>query len=236
MNKLTFLTASILAIGLIACDSGSDNDNTLPAVDFNYDFNIENHNAAAIFSDYPEGEETFYELVSAYNNLPETFSESKGWKLSGNNHSDDLFMAIKLPVDGLLAATLYKVTLTVDFVTNVSKNCMGIGGAPGESVYVKLAASKDEPVNALDNGMYRINIDIGHQSQSGTEGLAVGNVANSIECGAVTVYEKKTLGMAESVDVMSDNDGKVWLTAGFDSGFEGITEVYITKITANIVE
>lgn len=235
MNKFTFLAASFLSIGLIACDSDND-ENVMPTEDFHYDFNVENYNAAVIFSDYPEGEEAFYSLISAYENLPDTFSEFKGWKLSGDNHSDDLFMAIKLPVDGLLSATLYKVSLTVDIVTNVSKNCMGIGGAPGESVYVKLAASKDEPVNALDNGMYRINIDIGNQSQSGTEGLTVGNVANSIECGADPVYEKKTLSMAESVDVMSDDDGKVWLTAGFDSGFEGSTEVFITKLSANIVE
>jgi hypothetical protein len=235
MKKLTLITASILTIALTACDSDNE-ENTDPVENFSYDFNVESHNAAVIFSDYPKGEETFYELTSAYENLQGTFSNIKGWKLSGNNHSDDLFMAIKIPVNDLRSATLYKATLTVDIVSNISKNCAGIGGAPGESVYVKLAASNDEPVNELDNNMYRINIDIGYQSQSGTEGLAVGNVANSIECGADPVYEKKTLSMAESVDVMSDNDGKVWLTAGFDSGFEGLTEVFITKLTANIVE
>jgi hypothetical protein len=251
MKKLNLLAASILSIGLIACSNDS-NENTVsdpigtppgdtvithPVTNFSYDFNVENHNATVIFSDYPKDEETFYELTSAYENLPSTFSEMKGWKLSGSNRSDDLFMAIKIPVNGLLSAILYKATLTVDIVTNVSKNCAGIGGAPGESVFVKLAASIDEPSNELDNDdMYRINIDIGNQSQSGTEGLVVGNVANSIECGADEVYEKKTLSMTQSIDVMSDNDGKMWLTVGFDSGFEGITEVFITKLSANIVE
>ena len=136
----------------------------------------------------------------------------------------------------MLSGILYKATLTVDIVTNISKNCIGIGGAPGESVYVKLAATKDEPVNELDNDMYRLNIDIGNQSQSGTEGLVVGNVANSIECGADEVYEKKTLSMSQSIDVLSDNDGKIWLTVGFDSGFEGNTEIFVTKLSANIVE
>jgi hypothetical protein len=256
MKKLNLLAASILSIGLIAC-SNDGNKNTVsdpigtppiatppddtvithPVANFSYDFNVENHNATVIFSDYPKDEETFYELTSAYENLPSTFSEMKGWKLSGSNRSDDLFMAIKIPVNGLLSAILYKATLTVDIVTNVSKNCAGIGGAPGESVFVKLAASIDEPSNELDNDdMYRINIDIGNQSQSGTEGLVVGNVANSIECGADEVYEKKTLSMTQSIDVMSDNDGKMWLTVGFDSGYEGITEVFITKLSANIVE
>jgi hypothetical protein len=235
MKKIIVIAVSILTIALTACDNDNE-ENTGPVENFSYDFNVESHSATVIFSDYPKGEETFYELTSAYENLQGTFSDIKGWKLSGNNHSDDLFMAIKIPVNVLRSATLYKATLTVDIVSNISKNCVGIGGAPGESVYVKLAASNDEPVNELDNNMYRINIDIGYQSQSGTEGLTVGDVANSIECGADPVYEKITLSMAESVDVMSDNDGKVWLTAGFDSGFEGLTEVFITKLTANIVE
>lgn len=234
MMKRTILAVSVATLGLIAC--GSDNTISDPVEDFIYDFNTEEHNASVIFSDYPKDEETFYDLTSSYENLPSTFSEVKGWKLHGNNHSDDLYMGIKVPVEGLLSGILYRATLTVDFVTNVSKNCVGIGGAPGESVYVKLSASKDEPINELDNDMYRLNIDIGNQSQSGTEGLVVGNIANSIECGADEVYESKTLSTTQSIDVMSDNDGKIWLTAGFDSGFEGITEVFITKISANIVE
>lgn len=226
-----------MSVGLIACNSDNNSDSiVVPETDFSYDFNVKNYDATAIFSDYPDGEETTYLLTSAYEALPENFSEIKGWKLSGNNHSDDLFMGIKIPIDGLLSATLYKATLTIEFVTNVSKNCMGIGGAPGESVYVKLAASKDEPVNELDAQMNRLTIDIGNQSQSGTEGTTVGNIANSIECGADPVYEKKTLSTSESIDVMTDNDGKVWLTAGFDSGFEGNTEIFITKLSANIVE
>lgn len=245
MKKLPILVASIMSIGLIACDNDNVKNTTPdpittvpsdPTLTHSYDFNVEDHNAGAFFSDYPKGEETFYQLTSAYENLPSPFTEIKGWRLGGNNHSDDLFMAIKMPVDGLLSATLYRATLTADIVTNVSKNCIGIGGSPGESVYVKLAASKEEPINELDDEMYRINIDIGYQSQSGTEGVVVGDVANSIECGGDTVYEKKTLSMTESIDVMSGNDGKVWLTAGFDSGFEGNTEVFITKLTANFVE
>lgn len=242
MKKRTLLAVSIATIGLLACGSDNTNSDPIgstpgdPVVDFIYDFNAQEHNTGVIFSDYPKDEETFFELTSSYENLPSTFSEVKGWKLSGNNHSDDLFMGIKIPVVGLLAGILYKATLTVDIVTNISKNCVGIGGAPGESVYVKLAATKDEPINELDNDMYRLNIDIGNQSQSGTEGLVVGNVANSIECGADEVYEKKTLSMSQSIDVLSDNDGKIWLTVGFDSGFEGNTEIFVTKLSANIVE
>ncbi|WP_299073590.1 hypothetical protein [uncultured Paraglaciecola sp.] len=235
MKKITPVLACIMSIGITACNDDNDVQIT-PDTEFVFDFNTENFSAAAIFSDYPEGEETFYELDSGYENLPSTFSDIKGWRLVGNNHSDDLFMGITLPIDGLFATTLYQATLTVDIVSNISKNCVGIGGAPGESVYVNLAASKDEPINTLDNNMYRLNIDIGNQSQSGTEGVVVGNIANSVECGLDPIYEKKTLTMTDIIDVMSDNEGGLWITAGFDSGFEGKTEVFITKITATIVE
>ena len=235
MKKITPILACLLSIGVTGCND-DDDVNVTPDTEFAFDFNTENHNAVAIFSDYPEGEETFYELDSAYENLPSTFSDIKGWKLVGSNHSDDLYMGVKLPIDGFAAATLYKATLTADIVSNVSKNCVGIGGAPGESVYVNLAATKEEPSNTLENGMYRLNFDKGHQAQSGTEGIVVGNIANSIDCGLDPVYEQKNLAMTTSIDVMSDSEGTIWLTAGFDSGYEGKTEVFITKISATIVE
>lgn len=189
-----------------------------------------------IFSDYPEGEEEFYQLDASHQTLPEPFADNMGWKLTGNNHSDDLLMAIKAPIDSLETNTLYRVSLEVEFLTDVPQNCFGIGGAPGESVYVKLGASQNEPTNAIDNGMYRISTDIGNQSQSGTEGQTAGNINNGNDCEAENAftYASKTVQTEHAIDVMSDSNGQIWVIAGTDSGFEGYTSIYITKLTVSI--
>lgn len=56
---------------------------------------------------------------------------------------------------------------------------MGVGGAPGEGVYLKAGASVDEPVSAVGAGQHlELNIDKGHQSQGGSDAGVMGAIAN----------------------------------------------------------
>ena len=105
------------------------------------------------FTDYPEGEEAFYELAWGWENLPtETVSMgsdaqvlTKGLFLSGNNHSDDLFMFCKRQINGLQPNTVYSLIFSVIIESNIPSGSIGIGGSPGESVYFKVGASTEEP-------------------------------------------------------------------------------------------
>ena len=63
---------------------------------------------------------------------------TKGIFLSGNNHSDDLFMFIKRPIDKLMPNTDYNLSFHVTIESNVSQGEFGIGGSPGESVFFKV--------------------------------------------------------------------------------------------------
>ena len=236
MKNINLIAVTLLSTTLFACNSSDSEEEfelNSPRV---IDFSSEDHGFTSIFSDYPQGEEEFYQLTAAHETLPADFAENKGWKLSGNNHSDDLIMAIKGQVANLESETLYKVSIEAEMLTNVPSNCVGIGGAPGESVYVKLAASTNEPANSLENDYHRISTDIGSQSNSGTEGLMVGNIANGIECGEEEAYKMKTLATETTIDVTSDSDGTIWVMAATDSGFEGPTTVYFTKLTVTITE
>ena len=235
--------ALITPLFLIAgCDLDSDSnkeekfDISNPYV---IDFNKSTQGFTAIFSDYPlstddQNNETFYELSATYGTLPAPLNDKKGIKLAGNNHSDDLLMAVKGEVAGLEANTLYKISLTLTFATSAPSNCFGVGGAPGESVYVKLGASNEEPKNTDDNGMYRLNIDIGQQSTSGSHGETVGDLANGLECGTSEQYVQKTLATTRTFDVISNERGKFWVIAATDSAFEGLSDVYFNKLTVNI--
>jgi hypothetical protein len=237
MKFRTIFAVACASLLTIACQS--DNNNTRDiSLPITFDFNDSDQAFVSIFSDYPVGEETFYELEAAHQDMPVPFEGNKGWKLSGNNHSDDLFMAIKAPIDNLESSRLYSVNLEVEFLSNAPQNCFGIGGAPGESVYIKLAASDLEPNNLTEDDMYRINIDKGNQSQSGTQGQTVGDINNGIDCGVESAfsYAGKTLKNETPIDVMSNENGEIWVLAGTDSGFEGKTTIYISKLTVTINE
>jgi len=107
----------------------------------------------------------------------------------------------------------------------------GVGGSPGESVYVKAGASTTEPEVETDRtGHLRMTIDKGNQSRSGSQMAVLGNVAHP---GVVAgEFRIKTLDNLDSpVTVEADGAGSVWLIVGSDSGFEGLTRLYYDRIT-----
>lgn len=241
MKHFKKLSLSLVAIALTACNT--DNEVRKPVLDISkpivVDFERSKYGFTPIFSDYPvstddQNNEEFYELSAKYQKIEDT--EQNAWMLKGNNHSDDLFMGIKSYIYGLKADTSYKVTMSTTFTSSIPSNCFGIGGAPGESVYVKLAASSEEPKNETIDDMHRLTIDIGNQSQSGTNGQTVGNVANGVDCMEQEQWKEIERKTETKIDVQTDSLGGFWMMVGTDSGFEGLTYYYINSLTLEIEE
>lgn len=235
MSGLTKLKTRILLLpfcaALVAC--GSDND--LPEVDpdtkmLHIDFNDGATGWTPGFADYPAGQESFYELSSGLEALPDSLgAHRKGFKLSGNNHSDDLFMFVTKQVDGLEPNTRYDFRFKLLFGTNAQKNCIGVGGAPGESVWIKAGATRVEPKAVNDGaGNLLMNIDKGQQANSGSDAIVVGDFSNQRECGDPnTSYMKKTLtSNAGAFSTTTDDQGTVWIILSTESGFEATTTIY----------
>ncbi len=132
-------------------------------------------------------------------------------------------MYLKRPVDGLEPLASYTVSVSIDLATNVPLATFGIGGSPGESVYVKAGASTVEPRAELDDLNYlRMNIDKANQSQSGAQMRVIGNVAHPDFID--DEYRIKELASGpEFLSVSADGEGRAWLIVGTDSGFEGLT-------------
>src|SRR5688572_31086285 len=61
-----------------------------------FDFSGGDHGFVAGFTDYPVGEEAFYELDAGLRPLPTPLGSGTSLFISGNNHSDDLFMYYKI--------------------------------------------------------------------------------------------------------------------------------------------
>jgi hypothetical protein len=236
-----FVKKSLLILPLLgllsACGSDNDDIKTDPNTKMlHIDFNEGITGWKAGFADYPAGEEEFYELGYGHANLPAALTTTrKGFKVTGNNHSDDLFMFITKQVDGLEPNARYDLRFKVTFGTNAQNNCVGIGGSPGNSVWIKVGATKNEPKAVNDGtGFLLLNWDKGNQAAGGSDAIIAGDFANSQECSAtdvVTTYLKKTLITEKGAySTVTDDKGSLWVLMGTDSGFEGTTTIYFMEL------
>ena len=142
-------------------------------------------------------------------------------------------MFFKGPVDGLLPGANYDVTVSVEIATDVPTGCFGVGGAPGESVWVKAGATAVEPLAVREGSYLRMNIDIGNQSAGGSEGVVLGDVANSRRCEQSRRWERKSFqGRPIPAPISVPASGRAWLLFGVDSGFEARTGIYFTRAEA----
>jgi hypothetical protein len=194
------------------------------------------------FTDYPVNEEKFYELAWGWENLPTPVASKsgpllkKGLFLSGNNHSDDLFMFVKRKIEGLKPNTLYGLDFSLLIESAAAAGSVGIGGSPGESVYIKVGGSTEEPRKVAIDGFYHLSVDKGDQAQSGQNALVIGNLANERVDPNAPTYHPKELRSETLLPVKSDEKGELWVFLGTDSGFEGSTKFYIAQISLQLEE
>lgn len=204
---------------------------------FKFDFIRSSEGWEGDFSDYPEGEEDFYELTWGWKPLPEPL-KGRGIFISGNNHSDDLFMFIRRRLTSLKPRTSYNLTFTIRFATNAPKGCMGVGGPPGEGVTVKAGAAVIKPEPFISgNNHYAMNIDKGNQAGGGKDAVVLGDIANTNTDCHNWVYEMKQLENTNApFKVTSGEDGAIWIVIGTDSGFEATTSLYYSNIEISAIE
>ena len=234
--KYFMLIISILLCIVCGCiiDKSSSPDQIIEYV-FTYDFDNDEEGWMMDFADYPVGEEVFYELESERTKLPDNLDQNQyALKLSGNNHSDDLFMYMKKKIIGLKSNTTYDMIFNVEMASQYPENSFGIGGSPGASVYVKVGAVNIEPTAVDSNGYYRMNIDKSDQAGSGNDMVVIGTVGISGDDFVYTLIQRDNA--ANPFRVRSNRNGEIWVIIGTDSGFEGITTLYYNMIHIQVIE
>jgi hypothetical protein len=232
-RSIVFFFASLSISGCTL----SPNETGLNVFVFESDFNEGQDQWTAGFTDYPAGEwdSAAFELMFEYAPLPAPLQHRKGMMLSGNNHSDDLFMFIKRKVSGLSPETVYALDFDVEFASNAPTGAIGAGGAPGESVYLKAGASSLEPKKVVDGGTCVLNIDKGNQSTGGEDLIVLGNIGVAPNVNDYTLIERSSsqYNYQHNTPFMArtNSKGELWLIVGTDSGFEGTTTLYYTRIS-----
>jgi hypothetical protein len=155
----------------------------------------------------------------------------RGLRLSGANRSDDLFMFVKRQVTGLAPGARYAVGLRVTLYTEAGRDCVGVGGAPGEGVIVKAGAVPFEPLAVAEDGFLRMNLSKGEQASGGTDAIVLGDLAaTGARCEGGVFVPKRFATAGQTIVGEADEDGNLWLILGTDSGFEGRTTYFVTAL------
>ena len=196
-----------------------------------FDFEANDCGFVPIFADYPAGSgvDDFYELQHEWAASPT--GDGKTLFLSGNNHSNDLFMGYYKAIDGLTAGQRYEFQVSFRLATNVEGGMIGIGGSPGASVFVKGGVTAKQPRRTSDDlNNYRLNLDKGNQGTGGSDMLLLGNLEkeDSQHPGA---YEWKDFRF--TVETTANENGCVYLILGTDSGFEATSAYYLDEISVS---
>ncbi|MFC4077742.1 hypothetical protein [Salinithrix halophila] len=217
---------------------GMEAENSEPSiVEIEDTFNEGEQGWTGAFADFPHAVSALelYDVRFSLETLPEEINPTKqALSLNGMNRSDDLFMYVKKPVQ-VKPNTQYKINFDFDIATNAPPRRMGIGGAPGESVFVKAGAVPYEPEPVVRDDYYRLNADKGNQAKEGPDAINVGNLAKVAS--KDNSYQLKNLhNQSKPFYARSDSQGNLWLFIGTDSGFEGLTKIYISRIQATLIE
>jgi hypothetical protein len=244
-SSIGFPCLALLAVNSVALAQGAASPVTK-----SFDFRNGGLGWQAGFSDYPPATDKngFYELMAEIRSLPpELGASGTGFYIQGNNHSDDLFMFLKRRLDssdGIVSGQTYQVTFTLVFASSAPSGCAGVGGPPGEGVFLKAGASPAEPLALLGpissdprvSPNLRMNVDKSNQSQGGIAASVTGNIANGQPCdpGPHPFVSIQRTHQHTSL-VNASSKGELWLLVGTDSGFEALTALYFQRIDVSVV-
>lgn len=228
--KLKKLASLALAATLITPAFGAAAPGSAVEPQMAFDFEKDVNDFTSIFADYPAGDsvEKFYELRFGRGDVP-IDGASKGLYLSGNNHSDDLFMGCYRQLDGFEPGQLYTFLVTFQLATNVDGGLVGVGGSPGSSVVVKGGVVMEQPEVRLDGqNYYRLCLDKGNQMQDGVDMTLLGDLEKT-QTQYPGAYEWKRFFF--QTQARADRQGRLWLILGTDSGFESTSTYFLDDIT-----
>ena len=237
-NVVALIMIIVLALFFAACTVG-DRDNgkkTILSIEFRFDNDTEGFEP--IFADFPldglldsDGNDA-YQMTYDRKMIPVPGAESYGLYISSINRSDDVFMGYVKEISGLTANAIYTFQISFKLATDVEEGLFGVGGAPGESVYVKAGVTTEYPIVATaPDGHERIlNVDKGNQSQGGKDLVVVGDMAKPR--GAAQGFVFKNMNVERTAT--TNAAGQIFLIIGTDSGFEGFTEYYLDDIFLSV--
>ncbi len=199
----------------------------------NFDFKNGFQGWMAGFSDYNPSNIDIYNFKFELRKLPKSAGDENSLFMSSMNRSDDVFMFFKREVGGLKPSKSYDAKFRLGFASKY-RSRLGIGGDEARDVFVKVCKSATEPSSIMQEGILRLNIDMGAQKNAGRDSVVLGSIEKPND--SSDQYVKIELSSAKALRFDANENGSIWLLFGTDSGYEGETELYYTHFYAEFVE
>ncbi len=182
-------------------------------------------------ADLPLARSTEVDAAGGEVHLPSAFS-STGDALyqAGTNVSGDLFLFHEKYVGSVRPNTDYKVSLQMEFVTNIHSGCTT---GSGPLVVIKAGVTSVEPTATPDaQGVLRMNIDKGAGTARGVY-AQLGDIRNGLAgCPATGTYAVHTTATVRQTELLHTDDlGGFFMFIGTQSSFVGRHEIYLTSLT-----
>ena len=233
MKSTFFMIAALMGSLLTISACQQESTSLQPGLLYQSDFQNNADGWVIGISDYGVDQRDIMEFESAHTGLPAPLDATrKSLMISSMNRSDDAFMFLKKKVVGLEPNKEYSLLFEIELASKYPTNSIGIGGSPGGSVFLKAGASTVEPVSGLRNGFYSINIDKGDQSNDGKEAILLGNIGTGDDANEYKLITRSN--MNKPFVAHANPQGALWLIIGTDSGFEGLTTLYYSKINVRV--
>jgi hypothetical protein len=214
-------------------------------IELSFDFREGLDDWSADIADYPVVNEDDLEFSWGADDLPaELGIDGAGLRVESFNRPDDVFTFIKRrlgPLDGIVAGQTYRVAYEILVASSAPSGCAGVGGAPGESVYLKAGASAIEPEPVLnDEGTdVGLSVDVGEQANGGPAASIAGHMANGVPCELIPDLENAPYVLLlrtheHETTVTAGDAGELWALVGTDSGFESRTRLYYVRVSVTL--
>ena len=148
-------------------------------------------------------------------------AESSGLKISADNPHGDLFYFFKRRIDGLQPGTSYKLDFEFLMYTQV---LLDSNAFSSNEIYLKIGAADHAPVleqiTRSDSIEYMaLNVDKGKSnSDSGQDLINIGSIKEFTGKMPETISGNS---FDNEIIVTADDNGRIWLVIGVDSGLKG---------------
>ncbi len=219
INKLT--AAVIIFFSITGCQVEKG---PLDSREIEYSFIDDANGWVPFFSDYPQGAEEQYELEFAYTKLPEPLDTNlTSVKLAAVNPGRDLLSCMYVPVTGLIPNATYKVTFNLWIASDIPT------GGPSD-ISIGVGALDTIPVNTLDaSDIYRPSFEVDLQNGfSNTNMIVLGTLGATDTTTVYTPIARNNY--SRPMNCRTNNEGKLYLLVGWDSGYDGKIAVYFKSV------
>jgi hypothetical protein len=201
---------------------------TIPCFSFLTNFQENSDGWVSGFSDYPYGEENWYELTSERTNLPYPLDFNQiGLKQSANNINSDLFMFVSKKFSGFVPFRTYEIKLKLEIATNLDQIALQEEQSFGNNAFVKAGAINFEPTTHNIGLRYEVNFDKGTNNVSGADLKILDSLTNDL---IIPQFTLKKYANSDSFRLMANENGEIWIIAGVETTINSRISIYFNKI------